>query len=103
ADQPGQRHASKRRRRGAAGSRRFGARLEILLELGEARLDRLEFLARALEHGALHVELLACDEIHAFQPGLQQRLEIALEVSAEGTKILRQRLRELAGKIVQIE
>src|SRR5690606_30772286 len=56
------------RPRVSAGLLRLTApRGEIALELGETRLERLELLARALEDGALHVELLAGDEIHALE------------------------------------
>ena len=42
------------------------------LERGETLLERLELLARALEHGGLQVELLTRDEIHSFEPGGEQ-------------------------------
>src|SRR5690606_8260734 len=42
-------------------------------------------------------------EIHALDPGVQQRTEVALEIVAERAKVLRKGLRELPGKIVQIE
>src|SRR5690606_24100167 len=72
-------------------------------ELGEARLDRLELLARALEDRALHVEFLAGDEIHPLEAGVQKRAEVALEIVAERAEVLRQGLRELPGKVIQVE
>src|SRR5690606_20391654 len=85
------------------GFARAGPRAEIALERREPRLEGFELLARALEHGALHVEFLARDEIHALETGMQQRTEIALEIAAERAEILRKRLGQLPGQIVQIE
>src|SRR5262249_59094865 len=74
-----------------------------LLELGEASFHLLELRARALEHGALHVELLASHELHALEPAMQQRLEVALEILAERAQVRRHRFRELAPQLIQTE
>src|SRR5690606_22325156 len=88
---PGRRASSLLRRRASLLLRRRAPRGHLALELREPRLERLELLAGALEHGALHVELLTRDEIHALDAGVQQRSEVALQIVAERTKVLRER------------
>src|SRR5690606_16933171 len=85
------------------GVARAGPPFELALEGREPRLERLELLACALEHGALHVEFLARDEVHALETGVYERARVALQIVAERAEILRKRLRELPREVVQSE
>lgn len=94
-DQPRQAHGETAR----GGGRKTSAGA-FALEPGDALLERLELLARALEHGGLQVEFLTRDEIHPLEPGHEQRPEVPFQVLAERAQILRHGLRQLAGELV---
>jgi hypothetical protein len=72
-------------------------------EVREPRFHLLELRARAFEDGALQIELLTAHELHALDPRLEQRFEVPLQVLAEHFQVLRHRLGQLAGKLVQAE
>src|SRR6185312_3124800 len=79
---------------GAADARGAGARLE----LGDARLQRRELLARAREHLRLRVVLLARDEVHAREGAREQAAHVALEILR---RVRRRELGEACGEFAQ--
>ena len=55
---------------------------ELRFELGDARLERLDHLARSEQHTALHIEFIARDEIEFAQAAAQGVAKIGGEIVA---------------------
>src|SRR6185437_3893069 len=68
--------AGSRRARSAVRPRRRAIGRTARLERSHARLERLDLLARALQHVDLPVEFLARDEIEPREAALQERLHV---------------------------
>ena len=70
-----------------------------LFDFLEALFQRLEFFARACEHGLLNFELLSRNEIELAKPALQYGAEVFLQFLADGTQSLGHRLSEFSREI----
>ena len=82
--------------------RSAGAALQLRFELRDRPLQLLELLARAQQHRALHVELLARDQVELAQAGLQHRLEVLLQFLAALAHARRHQVAEAAGEVVDV-
>ena len=71
-----------------------------LFQRGEALLEHGQSLPRPTQHRALHVELLARDEIELGELLLQHALEVLLEIATEGRDILGDRAGQAACNVV---
>lgn len=85
----------------AFGRRRtYAALLQlVLLQVFHDLFQHLELGPRLRQHGLLHLELLARDEIELVQGRAQHRAEIILEVLAHGPETLGHRFRQLPGDV----
>src|SRR5690606_6543156 len=65
-------------------------------------LQGFDLLARAQQHRALHVELLAGDQVELAEPRLQHRLEVLLQLLAALAHRGRHKVAEPAGEFVEL-
>src|SRR5690606_30310424 len=77
-------------------------RLREVGQFGQARCQGVELLARAQQHGALHVAFLAGDQLQLAQTGLQHRLEVLLQFFATLAQPGWHQVAEAAGEFVEL-
>src|SRR5690606_39411432 len=65
-------------------------------------LQLLELLARAQQHRALHLELLAGDQVEPGQARLQHRLEVLLQLLPTLAQPRRDQAAEAASQVVDV-
>jgi hypothetical protein len=70
------------------------------LKVSEALLQYLQLCAGPPQHRALHVELLACDEVEPRQLLLQHALEVLLQVAPQRGDVLGHGAGEAAREVV---
>jgi hypothetical protein len=74
--------------------------LSRILELIKPGFQGFEFFAGAAQDGGLDVEFLPGDKIQATQAGLQDCLEVVLQVAAQRSDSGGNRRREASGQII---
>ena len=70
--------------------------------LAHGRFQRIQLLAGLQQHGALHFELLAGDQVELGQAGLQRALEGGLQFLARFEQARGHQVAEATGEVIEL-
>ena len=71
-------------------------------QFAHGRFQRVQLLAGLQQHGALHFELLAGDQVELGQSGLQRALEGGLQFLARFAQARRHQVAEATGEVIDV-